>query len=415
MLDRLRAPALHSIAGGLLQKAIPFIASLYVARTVGQDDFATFAFFINTANTITALSALGLAPAILTTLSNRSDGIDTEDKITAIFAISAVICVIAVVLGLLSTRIHFNAISNRSDFSGVIVLAPALVLLQTVQSTYQGTNRHSAFSLQSAVLAVLVTITLLLASTVKTDSTLLGGAYSAAFFIVGSVSAVNLLSRQKVTLRSITYRARTVLRPIIKAQLPFAAYTALWMLAIYLCNLRIASAFTVSDLAFYNVGFQWYSLMLLVPATLGGVLIPHFAVASGSGTAQMKIIHLTLVFGAIALPVTLLMYLAAPWLLQLYEMPPLPQGLTTVRNLILSGGIAFTLTPALQQFMAVRRFRLLISISVCWSAIALCGTYLVANGSDDVSLSFLFAYCAIALLIIATILTLNTENFTGNP
>jgi len=233
MIARLRIPALHSLAGGILQKAIPFVASLYVARTVGKNDFATFAFFINTANTITALSALGFAPAILTTLGSHDAGTDIEDKITAIFVISALICVIATALGLFSTHLNLNAISNPSHFAGVIILAPALILLQTAQSTYQGTNRHRAFFLQSCALAMVVAVTLLLVSTIRTDSALLSGAYSAAFFIVGAGSAINLVVKMKGSFKNSVSRARSELRLIILSQLPFAGYTALWMLAIY--------------------------------------------------------------------------------------------------------------------------------------------------------------------------------------
>jgi len=114
-------------------------------------------------------------------------------------------------------------------------------------------------------------------------------------------------------------------------------------------------------------------------------------------------------FAAVAVPLTLSMYLGAPWLLQLYGMSSPPQGLATVRHLILAGGIAFTLTPSLQQFMALRRFRILVSVSVCWSVVALSGTYLFSSGSEDVSLSFLLAYCAVALLILVTTMAMNSE------
>nr|WP_218509428.1 oligosaccharide flippase family protein [Variovorax sp. dw_308] len=397
------------MAGGILQKAIPFVASLYVARTVGQENFATFAFSINTANTITALSALGLAPAILTALGGHRNDADIEDKTTAIFLISAMICVFAAALGMLSARLSLRAISDSRDFAVVAILAPALILLQTTQSTYQGTNRHRAFFLQSCALAMVVAVAFLLASAIRTNSALLGGAYSAAFLLVGAGSATNLLSNMKGSLKNSVSRALSELRPMILSQLPFAGYTGIWMLAIYLCNLRNASKFSINDLAYYNVGFQWYSLMLLVPATLGGVLIPYFVSASGPATVRKQSLQLTLLFAAVSLPLTLCIYLSAPRLLQVYGMTSSPQGIATVRNLILAGALAFALTPALQQFMARRRFGVLLSISVCWSLVALTGTYLFASDSEDVSLSFLFAYCAVALLVLVATIAVNPE------
>jgi O-antigen/teichoic acid export membrane protein len=254
---------------------------------------------------------------------------------------------------------------------------------------------------------------LLLASNIHADSAMLS-AYSAGFFLIGVGSAINLLSKMKGSFKDSVTRASSELGPIILSQLPFAGYTAVWMLAIYFCNLRVASDFTVSDLAYYNVGFQWYSLMLLIPATLGGVLIPHFAGASGPGTARRQSLRLTLLFAAVAFPLTLLMYLGAPWLLQLYGMSSPPQGIATVRHLILAGGIAFSLTPALQQLMALRRFRILVSVSVCWSVVALSGAYLFASGSADVALSFLLAYCAVVMVILVTTMTVNPESFRNN-
>lgn len=415
MLARLRSPALHSIAGGMLQKSIPFVASLYVARTVGQENFAAFAFSINTANTITAVSALGLAPAILTALSGKSADVDHEGKITAIFLISALICVVAAALGLFSASLQLNAVKGSGDVVGVALLAPALILLQTAQSTYQGTDRHRDFFLQSCGLAIVVALTLLLVSSTQADAAQFGKAYSAAFMVVGLGSILYLTAKMKGLFRNSITRALKMLRPLFVSQLPFAGYTALWMLSIYLCNLRIASDFSVSELAYYNVGFQWYSLMLLVPATLGGVLIPHFVFVGTRRTARTHSLTLTLLFAAIAFPLTLLMYLGSPWMLQLYGMPTSPQGLATVRPLILAGGIAFTLTPSLQQLMALRRFRTLLSVSGCWSLVALSGTYLFASGSDGVAIAFLLAYCTVSLLIIFINLTTRRKRLQVAP
>jgi len=414
MLKRLRSAAIQSIMGNALQKAIPFVASICVARFAGLEDFATFAFFISTANTIMALSALGLAPAILTELAGCRSRSDIEDRIAAIYLISAMLCLISAVLGLLGARFSHNTIGNSSHFSVVALLAPALILLQTTQYVYQGTNRHRAFFFQSCILAIVVAGTLLLISAVHMNSLLLSG-YSAAFLLVGFGSAINLLGNMKGKFMQVILGARLTFRSVITSQLPFAGYTALWMLAIYLCNLRIASNFTVSDLAYYNVGFQWYSLMLLVPATLSGVLIPHFASAGDTDTARRQNLRLSLLFAIIALPLTLLMLLSAPWLLHLYGMTSSPQGLASVRYLILAGGIAFTLTPALQQLMALRRFRALVSVSATWSIVALTGAYVFASNSEGVAFSFFLAYCTVTLLIFFTMTTMKQEQTPCKP
>lgn len=401
MIARLRTPALHSMAGGILQKAIPFLASIYVARAIGPQEYAVFAFSINTANTITALSALGLAPAILTSLSGRRPGPDLDNKINGIFLFSGLICLVSALFGSFFGFFELTAIRNTPDLMAVIILSPGLILLQTVQSTYQGTGRHLAFLNQSVVLAVTVALSLLITEIVMASAFAMIFGYSLAFLGVAIASSIILLRNVRGKLSESFRRARSDLRAIIRAQLPFAGYTAVWMLAIYLCNLRIASDFTVIDLAYYNVGFQWYSLMLLVPATLGGVLIPHFATRGATAGHTRQRIRLVLLFAAVACPLTLSMYLFAPALLGLYGLQATSESLSTVRHLILAGGIAFTLTPVLQELMALRRFPILIAVSATWSAVALTRAYFFATNSADVAEGFLLGYCASTALVLA--------------
>lgn len=405
MLSRLQTPALQSMAGAMLQKSIPFLASIYVARNVGSGEFASFAFALSTANTVTALTAMGLAPAILTTLSRTAADRKLDSQIIAIYLISGLICIFSAILGFVISNFDFSAIEDPDMLLTVSALSPALILLQTTQSTYQGTRRHGKFFIQSCGLAAAVLLSLFIASAIGASATLLNTSYAMAFLIVALISSGSVLHALPFSLNNGIAKARSEIRPIILAQLPFAGYTAIWMLAIYFCNARIASSFPADELAFYNVGFQWYSMMLLIPATMGGILIPHFVANRHSSKAGRQRLKLSAAFAAIATPLTVLVILASPTLLRLYGMMATPDGLSTVRNLIISGGIAFTMTPALQELMALKRFHILLTISLGWSAIALPGAYFYADGASEVSLCFLLAYCAVAVIVLLHFLT----------
>jgi O-antigen/teichoic acid export membrane protein len=399
-----RSAAIYSIAGGVLQKALPFLVSLYVARVAGAAYFASFAFSINTANTITAICAMGLAPAILTSLANQSDDGNLKNAIAGTFIISTMIGLIVMMAGYFSSLLEFAAIPSQQAMIGVGLLAPALVLLQTVQSTYQGTNQHRAFFVQSCTLALGVSVAVLLVS-LSGAADHIHLAYAIPVFAVSILSSVQLLRRMKVSLGNRLAQGLTQLPKLLGAQIPFAGYTAVWMLSIYLCNFQIARRFSIEDLASYNVGFQWYSMMLLVPATLGGVLIPYFSSTRSKFDFKRNQFRITAIYFLAALPLTVLLFLTTPLLLKLYGAPLSADSILTTRQLVLAGGIAFTVTPALQGYMASRNFPMLYLVSGSWSVVALVGTYMVARSPSEIAFAFLFAYIVIALIILFTMLT----------
>lgn len=399
-LPRLRTSALQSMAGAMLQKSIPFAASIYVARTVSHEDFASFAFTLSTANTITAVSAMGLAPAVLTTLAGSNSTQEIEKKTYAIYIISCFICIIASMIGLLVSNLELGAIQHTGTLLSAAILSPALILLQTTQSALQGTHRHGRFLTQSCALAAAVTLSLMFADIFNATAVVLTLSYAVAFMAVGSLSASHELRLLQTPFRDAMTKAKAELKPIIFSQLPFAGYTAVWMLAIYLCNFRIASTFSTEDLAYYNVGFQWYSMMLLIPATLGGVLIPRFIVRNDLQADPSRKTKLTILFLTVAVILSLALIAASPKMLELYGMTAQDEGLNTVRLLVMAGGIAFTLTPTLQELMAFRRFAHLMAISLSWAAVALPGTYFYAKSSAHVALFFLLGYCAVAAIIL---------------
>lgn len=389
-----------TLLGGVLQKLTPFITSLLVANIAGELYFAQFTFAINTANTIVAVCAMGMSPAILTALSEgcKEDHRKGRGAVGGLLRVAAMVATITFLIGVGAQSIQPESIAGNAAYVSIIILGPALVLNQATYTVYQGLSYYDRSALQSFGLFGLVVISVLFCITMGLEKSV-HYFYSWAYFAVG-VSAYILLAlgaggREKGT--PIVDSSKAV--SLFKMQLPFAGYTAVWMLAMYACNFEIAKSYSSGELAVYNVSFQWYSILLMAPSLLGGVLIPYFSSESSGEKNGIQLVRITAVYGLIGLPITIALMCSVPAILGLYSITANEISVDIFKIMLASGALAIIMMPALQLYLAKRQFIPLYMVSGVWTITALSGVYIFADSALGVAKSFFAAYILVTMVV----------------
>lgn len=397
---KLRTSAFLTLLGGVIQKIIPFGVSIVIAKFVGQDYFAEFSFALNTANTIAAVCAMGMNPSILIALSEvkmRSVG-TRKQTLRGLLFVTFFITLAVIVVSLIVKGASPHATINSVAYGAIVILAPALVLMQATYAMSQGLGRYVFSMMQSLSLFFLVLVAVIGVIKFGSKDTI-HIAYAWSYFFVGLVVFALLFGfSQKITGGEIDSPSPKILALLLQ-QLPFAGYTAVWMVAIYLCNFEVARNYTSLDLAIYNAGFQWYTILLLVPSLLGGVLIPYFFNSGSGRSVYAEVRTITGLYVVLGIPLIACLIYLTPTILKLYSIEPSDNAVNVFRVMALSGGVAIMIMPALQFYLASKRFKVLYAVSGVWAIIALSGALLFAKTTLDIAFFFFSAYVGVALLV----------------
>tara|TARA_R110000868_G_scaffold315609_1_gene576487 strand:+ start:4723 stop:5955 length:1233 start_codon:yes stop_codon:yes gene_type:complete len=392
-MQNLKIFAVLTLLGGVFQKLIPFLTSIVVANIAGEIYFAQFTFALNTANTIVAVCAMGLSPAILTTLSvaKESKPEVVHDEILGLLRVGFMVAVTVAIVGFTVANFPPASVANSAAYFSIVILAPALVLNQVTYAIFQGITRYKLSAVQSFGLFILVL------------SCVFGGAaagfgksihviYAWSYLVVGMAS-FSLLTFSSLKRRKKKYPSPNVMS-LISRQLPFAGYTAVWMLAMYLCNYKVAHSYS-SSLAIYNASFQWYTILLMAPSLLGGVLIPYFS----SRIKGIQVVRITAIYTLIGIPPTIFLMYLAPHVLGLYSLEANANSLLVFRLMLASGALATVTMPMLQLYLAQRNFIQLYVVSGAWTLVALPGVFVFSQNAIHIASWFFVAYIVVALIV----------------
>ena len=386
--------AVLTLLGGVFQKIIPFLTSIIVANMAGEIYFAQFTFALNTANTIVAVCAMGMAPAILTTLSvakeSRSESVHAE--ILGLLRVGFAVAITVAIVGFAVASFPPKSASNSSAYLAIVILAPALVFNQAAYTMFQGVAQYRFSAIQSLGLFVVV-IGFVFSGAVAGFEKSIHVIYAWSYMAVG-LGSFALLAFSSLKRRE-NKQSFQKMSSLIVRQLPFAGYTAVWMVAIYLCNYKVAHSYG-DVLAIYNASFQWYTIIIMVPTLLGGVLIPYFSAKPKS----VQVTRITALYTLIVVPLTIILMYFAPQILELYSLGATESSSTVFRLMLASGMLATVTMPMLQLYLARRSFFKLYLVSGLWTLVAIPGVLVFSQNTIHVAVWFFFAYVVVALMVV---------------
>ena len=394
-----------TLLGGLLLKALPFSASIFIANTCGYHQFGTFSFILNTSNTITSFFIVGLAPFILNAVSSTDPSDENEliSKINGILIISILLSIIVLFFGYLIGKINSSLFQTPASQLSIPLISSSLVLIQAVQSLNQGLGKYFRFFIFSCSIFIIV-FSFILISIALNLPDLLYIFYSASLYLTSMVIFILFIfkNEKSYSINCIMIKLGT-LTNLFKNQLSYAGYTSIWMLAIYLCNYEVALKYSSFDLALYNAGYQWFSLLLVLPTILGGVIIPHFSkliLSGNSFSLYDDIIKITLIYLLVIVFILSILFFSIPYILSLYSFPLIDESVHFFMFMLASGGFAVILTPILQYHLAKKRFTKLYSAGFLWSAVALLGVFLFSRTILQIAFWFCLSYFIVTFILL---------------
>lgn len=388
-----------TVFNGLVQRSVPLFISFLVSFFAGQELFAKFSFILITANTISAVCSLGIGQAILTSLSttryNHPDRLNLEIVHICLFILLLAVATFFISLIWQWYVGDVTAIQNIWVLSS---LAVGIILNQAIQMVLYASGRYLfvtvLISIQASIMLLLCFINI---SQGNYENIIL--IYSSVVLISGLGQVLWVLKTSlKGSMKDIFHFGLVPIGNILKTQFPFIGYTLVWMLAIYGCMLLVATNYSVSDLAIYNLGYQWYSLVIIVPSLLGSVLIPFF-VKNNDGKNKDNVIKISLLYAGGCVLLIIIFFICAPMILEMYNFEVNQANINIFLYMISAGCLTAICTPILQKFLALRKFVILYMISGTWLIIGLGGAWFFADSVFAVSQWFFVAYSAVFIII----------------
>ncbi len=398
-----------TVFNGLLQRSLPIVLSYFVSIFSGEVAFAHFTFLLVTANTISAVCALGIAPAIMTslaiTLQNNSEDFHKEVVHISMFVILLGIVSFAgcVLLMRLTDLIPLNM-----DIWMLGKLTTGLLLIQATQAILYACGRFRSVSGFVFTQVILVSVVSFYSLTGDNPDNLPRYYSSCMLFLGMALVLLVLVSSLINNFKYFFDFGFKVIGEILSKQLPFTGYTLVWMISIYGCVSIVAREYSVSELAIFNLGYQWYSLMLIIPALLGYVFIPLFVKNDNDNNPRI-IIKILCLYSLICVVFTACTYFGLNIILELYNFE-----ITMINRtifLFLIGAACFTVisTPLMQSFIARRNYKILYAMSGLWCVIGLIASALIAKSAVEVSQWFFAACVAVFIVAVAAYLFGNQD------
>ncbi len=161
---------------------------------------------------------------------------------------------------------------------------------------------------------------------------------------------------------------------------------------------------TYTDVAAFNLAFQWYNAVLFLPSLFATVILPILTRSFYSSDVERrrKILYNLLLNGLIALCLSLLVYLSSDFLVEIYGKEF--TMFSSILSILLVNAVIVSCVAALGQVLiSTGRVWISLGLNLVWIGLFIHFCYLLATrgfGSMGVAYSFLFSYISLGVLTL---------------
>lgn len=359
------------------------IAMLIAARALGPKEFGAL---VTVQATVTLLSSIVSYAMRLTTTSELARLNPTNQPAVArsLATIVRTTWIGTSLLAVIAAALHepiATHVLGRSDLSGLLLLAVALLIIDGISSLQLGVLTGCRAMRAGAICGVIASIALIAAVAVGTHSAGTVGALGG--LIAGGV--VGIIARwvpSRHALRGLGLfrdgRAADMdFGVLMRTSLPFVLMNILWTPTMWLGSLMLVrSPDGYTEMGYLGAANQWFALLLFLPNVLGFSTMHMLAqsTADGPDTSQRfrEAVRVSMRSSLVAaVPLAAVAALVSPWLMHLYGGQYRSAWPTLA--LLAAAAVPASMFGVMTNVLTVtRRWRMLVMAQAAWAVTYLC-------------------------------------------
>ena len=394
--------AAWSVAGAVVSSGITLVSMMFVARLLGKETYGQFVVVQSTLGMAGVFAGFGIgAVAIRYVAELRSRDASRLTHILSLTERTVLFFgLIATVVLALNSGIIASAVLNSPGLSLPLSIAAFSVFFSALdgyqKSVLIGLEAMRSYAIGTIVGAA-VSVPVILMSADMYGLNGVAGAMVVNAIIQASISRFQMVGQlQRFAIRREARGCMSEWRVLRDFALPALLAGVLVVPANWICQAMLANTPSgYSELAVLGVAMQWFNVILFLPNVAGRVVLPVLTerLAAGDNKQAAKVLKLAILANlAVAVPVSLVISLASPWIMAAYG-SQFRNGWQTLALVAVVAILVVGTTPVGQVLAAGNRMWLGAAMNFGWVAILLgAALFLVRYGAIGVALSLCVAY-----------------------
>lgn len=399
---RLAKGAFWSLAGTAISRGLALLASMVVARMLGQEGFGELGIVQNTVVMFATFAGFGMGMTATKHVAEfRAKDPRRAGRFIALSGAVAIVTagVLTILLVVLAPWLAAESL-ERPDLTMPLICAAPLLLLISLNGAQNGAlsgfEAFKALAQLNFISGVAsFPLTIVGAWWGGLNGAILGQGASAGFaWIINHIGLRRQCRKHGVpfTMAGL-WEERGVL---VSFSIPAVFAGVMVGPVTWLCCRQLATGPDGwAEMGIFNAASQWFALVLTLPAVLGQVILPIGAerLSSADKASATKILSMSMKVNAlVALPIVLAGSVLSPWIMGCYG-ESYQSGWPTLIVILLTGGIVAVQTPVGQTLVASGRLWTGFLMNTGWAAIFIVLTFfLVPIGAVGLALARLMAY-----------------------
>jgi O-antigen/teichoic acid export membrane protein len=282
LASRLATGALWSIAGGILGKGLVLISFIIIARIIGQEEYGALGMIRSTVMMFALFAGLGIGNTASRYIALYRN-IEPR-KTSEIYLLSNFTSLVAGLLFALLLYIFAPTVAEKSleapELTDSIRLGAAILFFAALHGAQTGAlsgfEQFKTISINTTIYGGVQIILLSVGAYFwRIDGVIAAMGLSAfVFWGVNRYSLQQYLSKQpyqKIKLKEIS---RDTIAVLWQFSLPSIMSMVLTIPVLWYCKTLIVQTSGFSDMANYDVAEQWNIIIMFIPVTLSGIIIP---------------------------------------------------------------------------------------------------------------------------------------------
>lgn len=426
LAPRLATGAFWSLLGGMSSQVMAFLASVWVARQLGGEQFGEFAMIRNTAMMLSILGAFGIGMTATKHVAEyRRDSPVRAGRIVCLSEGIAVFCggSMAMLLCVIASPLARHGL-HAPHLAGMLRIGAFLLVFNTVIFAQSGVLAgFEAFKEMTRVGVIAGGVTLV-ALVVASSIAGLQGAIWGAVIGLGTHCILNQAAvRYELEKRSIPFAFSSCLnewRILGSFSFPVALSNMVRAPAFWACqSLLVSQVGGYAQMGVFNVAHQWRMATLYIPERVSQMALPILSSlkAEGRSAEFRRTLRVSLMFNLgvsilLAVPVMVL----SRWIVRAYG-KDFAGGASALTLLAGSAILVSASIVGERALVSLGKVWQRLIARLCWCGVLLgCAYWLVSNGggASGLALAVVLA-CGFHVLAVFGLLSWSTRDEVGLP
>jgi O-antigen/teichoic acid export membrane protein len=317
--------AFWAVTGNVVVKGLSLLASIFVARFLGKEDFGGLAIIKTTLSVFSLFATLGLGFTVTKFIADRRS--DKPEQIPQIMAASKrIITISGVCLGILIALfahqiavyiLKSDMLTNPLRISGAYLFLSTLNIYQV--GVIGGLEAYKKMAKTNAVIGIISFPTIVFGAFYAGLS---GVFFAMTFNLLINWYLFELIINKETRLLNLKINVKPQIwqiKKILKFSYPLALSEGLYSVTNWVVLYLLLIKTNYGEVGLFNSANQWMQMILFLPASLSNVLLSFLSNQTGNRDNYLNILKTNVIFNlTITVSMSILIALIAPFIFEFY-------------------------------------------------------------------------------------------------